>query len=128
MDNLAERKNYNNRASGQVCYAWHNLTGSYKDQHYNSWKYVPTIISDRDSDLIGVRITRTQDAWEEGATQIVETTSKILGRWTMEASSEQGFIVKSRRGEEVTDWLNDNPLRFPKDGSPQLGEQGDDNC
>ena len=33
-----------------------------KDQCYNSWKYVPTIISDRDSDLIGVRITQTQDA------------------------------------------------------------------
>ena len=27
-----------------------------KDQCYNSWEYVPTIISDRDSDLIGVRI------------------------------------------------------------------------
>ena len=34
----------------------------YKDQCNNSWKYVPTIISDRDSDLIGVRITQTQDA------------------------------------------------------------------
>ena len=32
-----------------------------KDQCYNSWEYVPTIISDRDSDLIGVRIARTQD-------------------------------------------------------------------
>ena len=33
-----------------------------KDQCYNSWKYVPTIISDRDSALIGVRIPQTQDA------------------------------------------------------------------
>ena len=62
---------------------------------------------------------------KKGATQIVETTSKILGRWTMEASSEQGFVIKSRRGEEVTDCLNDNPLRFPKDGFPPLCEQGD---
>ena len=30
-----------------------------------------------------------------GATQIVKTTSKILGRWTLEASSEQGFIITS---------------------------------
>ena len=27
-----------------------------KDQCYNSWEYVPTIISDQDSDLIDVRI------------------------------------------------------------------------
>ena len=33
-----------------------------KDQCYNSWKHVPTIISVRDSDLIGVRIPQTQDA------------------------------------------------------------------
>ena len=32
-----------------------------KDECYNSWEYVPTIISDRDSDLIGVRIARTRD-------------------------------------------------------------------
>ena len=38
------------------------LTRSYKDNWHNSWKYVPTIISDRDSDLIGVRIPQTQDA------------------------------------------------------------------
>ena len=52
----------------------------------------------------------------------------ILENWTMEASSEQGFIITSRRGEEVTDWLSDNPLRFPKDGFPQLCEQGDNIC
>ena len=33
-----------------------------KDQCYNSWKNVPTIISDRDSDLIGVKIPHTQYA------------------------------------------------------------------
>ena len=38
------------------------LPGRIKDQCYNSWNYVPTIISDQDSDLIGVRIPRTQDA------------------------------------------------------------------
>ena len=27
--------------------------------------------------------------------------------------------------EDVADGLGDNSLRFPKDGSPQLGEQGD---
>ena len=32
------------------------LPGHIKDQCYNSWKYIPTIISDQDSDLIGVRI------------------------------------------------------------------------
>ena len=65
---------------------------------------------------------------KKGATQIVETTSKILGRWTMEASSEQGFIIKSRRGEEVADGLSDNSSRIPKDGFPQLGEQGNIIC
>ena len=44
-----------------------------KDQCYNSWKNVPTIISGRDSDLIGVRITQTHDAREgKGATQLDE--------------------------------------------------------
>ena len=36
-----------------------------KDQQHNSWKAVPTIISDRDSDPIGVRIPETQDVREE---------------------------------------------------------------
>ena len=45
-------------------YARHDITlpGHIKTNVYNSWKYVPAIISDRDSDLIGVRITQTQDA------------------------------------------------------------------
>ena len=40
----------------------HHLTGLRRDQCYNSWKYVPTIISDQDSDPIGVMIPQTQDA------------------------------------------------------------------
>ena len=36
-----------------------------KGQCYKSWEYVPTIISDRDSDLIGVKLPQTQDALEE---------------------------------------------------------------
>ena len=31
-------------------------------------------------------------------------------------------------GEEVADGLNENSLRFPKDGFPQLSEQGDNIC
>ena len=31
-------------------------------------------------------------------------------------------------GEEVTDGLSDNSLRYPKDGFPQLCEQGDNSC
>ena len=30
--------------------------------------------------------------------------------------------------EEVADELNDNSSRFPKDGFPQLSEQGDNIC
>ena len=49
----------------------------YKDQCYNSWKYVPTIISDQDSDLIDVRNRDTSDLGclrREGATQIDDMT------------------------------------------------------
>ena len=46
-----------------------------KDQHHNSWKVVPTIISDRDSYPIGVMKPQTQGVREEkGAAQIVEMT------------------------------------------------------
>ena len=38
---------------------------------------------------------------------------------------KQEFIINSRRGEEVADCLSDNSLRFSKDGSPELCEQGD---
>ena len=46
----------------------------------------------------------------------------------MEANSESQFIIKQGEDEKVADELSDNSLRFPKDGSPQLGEQGDNIC
>ena len=33
--------------------------------------------------------------------------------------------VNQGEDEEVADCLSDNPLRFPKDGFPQLSDQGD---
>ena len=78
-----------------------------KDQCYNSWEYVPTIISDQDSDLIGVRITRTRGMNYGSEFQ------------NMSSSLNQG------EDEEVADCLSDNPLRFPKCGFPPLCEQGD---
>ena len=63
MDNLAEKESImiGPPAGGG---ARHDITlmGHITTKCYNSWKYVPTIISDRDSDLIGVRVTQTQDA------------------------------------------------------------------
>ena len=41
---------------------------------------------------------------------------------TMGSSLNQG------EDEEVADELNENSLRFPKDGCPQLCEQGDSIC
>ena len=63
---------------------------------------------------------------KKGATQIVEVTSYD----SRELNNGSEFRNKSpsvsqREDEEVTDWLSDNPLRFPKDGFPQLYEQGD---
>ena len=55
----------------------------------------------------------------------------------LQDSREMNYEGKSRimsspfnQGEEegVDDELSDNSLRFPKDGSPQLGEQGDNIC
>ena len=40
----------------------HHLIELCRDQCYNSWKNVPTIIYDRDSDMNGVWIIQTQDA------------------------------------------------------------------
>ena len=62
MANLAKKETITIGPSARC--ARHDITipGHIKLQHYNSWKYVPTIISDRDSDLIGVRIPQTQDA------------------------------------------------------------------
>ena len=62
MVNLAKKEIITKGPLARGAKQGHHLTGLYKDQRYNSWKYVPTIISDRDSDLIGVRIPRTQDA------------------------------------------------------------------
>ena len=44
--------------------ARHDITlpGHIRTNHHNSWKVVPTIIFDRDSDPIGVKIPQTQDA------------------------------------------------------------------
>ena len=60
-----------------------------KYQYYNSWKYIPTIISGRGSDSIGVRIPQTQDAREEKVeNKLTRQHCRILGKCTMEASSE----------------------------------------
>ena len=61
MDNLAKKETITIGPTARC--AGHDilLPGHIKEQCYNSWKYVPTIISDRDSDLIGVRIPQTQD-------------------------------------------------------------------
>ena len=105
------------------------LPGHIKDQHYNHWKYVPTIISDRGSDPIGVRIPQTQDAWEEKVQRNWRNDIiRFSGNELWKRVSKQEFIINSRRGEEVPDWLSDNSLRFSKDGFPHLCEQGDIIC
>ena len=110
--------------------ARHDITlPIYKDQCNNSWKYVPTIVSDRDSDLIGVRIPQTQDAWEERCnTNCQDDKVRFSGIVLWKRAPKQEFIIKSRRGEEVADWLSDNSLRFSKDWFPHLCEQGDIIC
>ena len=62
MDNLAKKEIITKGPLARGAKQRHHLIELCRDQCYNSWKYVPTIISDRDSDLIGVRITQTQDA------------------------------------------------------------------
>ena len=62
MVNLAKKEIITRGPLARGAKKRHHLTGLCRDQCYNSWKYVPTIIFDRDSDLIGVRITQTQDA------------------------------------------------------------------
>ena len=100
------------------------LPGQIKDQCYNSWKYIPTIISNRDLDLIGVRITQTQDAWEERCNtncrdDIVRFSEMIYVSelWNKSSSVNQG------EDEEVADRLSNKSSRFPKDLFPQLCEQ-----
>ena len=106
------------------------LSGHIKDQCYNSWKYILTIISDRDSDSIGVRVPRAQDAWEEKVQhQLTRWQCKILGKWLWKWVRRQGFIIiKPRRGWGVADGISGNLLRLTKDGFPQLCEQGDNIC
>ena len=62
MVNLAKKEIIKKGPLARRAKQRHHLTGLCRDQGYNSWKYVPTIIPDRDSDLIGVRIPQTQDA------------------------------------------------------------------
>ena len=132
MDNLAEKESImiGPPAGGGGGQAWHHCTGSTKDQRHNSWKVVPTIISDQDSDPIGVRIPESQDVREEKAQhKSLKWHCKLLGKWTMGA----GFWSNSsplNQGEdkEVSGELNGNSPRLPKDGFPPLSEQGDNIC
>ena len=61
MVNLAKKEIITKGPLARGAKQRHHLIELCRDQCYNSWKYVPTIISDRDSDLIGVRIPQTQD-------------------------------------------------------------------
>ena len=80
MDNLAEKESITIGLRPGVP----GMTSPYrviKDQCYNSWKHVPTIISDRDSDPIGVRIPETQDVREEKAQhKSLKWHCKLLGK------------------------------------------------
>ena len=62
MANLAKKETITIGPLARGAKQRHLLTGLCRDQCYNSWKYVPTIISDQDSDPIGVMIPQTQDA------------------------------------------------------------------
>ena len=57
MANLAKKETITIGPPGRCV----RMTSPYrvKDQCYNSWEYVPTIISDQDADLIGAGITQT---------------------------------------------------------------------
>ena len=59
MDNLAKKETITIGPMAKGVGHEIILSGHIKDQCLTSWKYIPTIISDRDSDLIGVRIPRT---------------------------------------------------------------------
>ena len=98
-----------------MCLAWHHLTGSYKGQCYISWKYVPTVISGRDSDLIGVRITQTQDAWEEKVQHNLmrwhcEILRNDLWKWAL----KREFISKPRRGWGGGWWIQQHFVKISK--------------
>ena len=92
--------------------------------------FQPSYISDRDSDLIGVRITQTHDAREgKGATQLDEM--ELQNSREMYYGSKFRIMSSSfnqGEDEEVADELNDYSLKFSKDGFPHLCEQGDNIC
>ena len=50
---------------------------------------------------------------------------RFLGFELWKRVPKQEFIINQGEYEEVADGLSDIPLRFPKDGFPQLCEQGD---
>ena len=64
--------------------------------------------------------------------RVPQTCFEIALTW----SSSKGQTLHTRRdsslnegeGEVVADEFSDSSLRFPKDGFPQLGEQGDTIC
>ena len=70
-----------------------------KGQCYNSWEYVPTIVSDRDSDPIGVMIPQTQDVQEQKV-QHKQTNDivRFSGNELWKRVLKQEFISKPRRG------------------------------
>ena len=100
-----------------------------KDQCYNSWKHVPTIISGRDSDLIGVRLPQTQDAWEErcNTNWRDDTVDSREMNYEVISVNKSSSLIQGE-DKEVADELSDNSSKFPKDGFPQLCEQGDNIC
>ena len=59
MANLAKKEMITIGPSARCARNDITLPGHIKDQHYNHWKYVPTIISDRGSDAIGDGIPQT---------------------------------------------------------------------
>ena len=63
---------------------------------------------------------------KKGATQIVEVT--LYDSRELNHGSEfrnKSSSLNQGEDEGVADGLSDNSLRFPKDGFPQLCEQGD---
>ena len=80
--------------------------------------------------MIGVRIPQTHDAGEgRGATQIDEMTLQDSREMNHEVISvNKSSSLSPEEDKEVDDELNDNSSRFPKDGFPQLSEQGDNIC
>ena len=68
-------------------------------------------ISDRDSDLIGVRIPQTQDAREEKVQdKLTRRHRKIIGECTMEASfNSRVHHLNQREDDGVADGVSNNP-------------------